>query len=679
MKRILVALIFLLTVVTGFAQPTNYIKVITKDSLPNNLIENWRFKVGDDSAYASLGYNDSGWEVRNPKLTLKLTKKDPFVFDTVGWFRLHLYIDSSLADMPLMLKMKHLGASEVFIDGKKVAQHGSIKDRVNSKYSNPNNIPIPTKLAPGHHLIAVRYANYKALHNSDVYRNNTAGFSMGIGRADEFVYTEYYGTLMSTTFIIFIFTFFFAFFLLHLFLFLYNKKEKANIYFSLFCLSFGLLFLTFYFTSFDWPIATLSTSHLLMFTCTGTFMFLSGFLNELFSKNKLRFTIIAGMSILAIIIWILYYKAGAVICFLMIATVCIEAVVLITRAMYRRVKGAAIVGMGILFFTLLLLSAIVILIYNDGLMINDSTTEGKLIELGVVVIILSIPVSMSIYLARNFAWINKSLTIQLKQVETLSARTIEQEQEKQRMLESRQEELEKEVAIRTSEVRTQKEKIEKQHSELKAEKQKSDDLLLNILPAEIAEELKESGKSAAKHFDHVSVLFTDFVDFTKAGERMTPQELVGELHTCFKKFDEIISKYNIEKIKTIGDAYLAVSGLPQSNADHAINTVRAAIEIRDFIAQRKQAMPDKSFHIRIGIHSGSVVAGIVGVKKFAYDIWGDTVNTGARMEQHGEPGKINISQATYELIKDRFECHYRGKITAKNKGEMSMYFVEREI
>jgi adenylate cyclase len=235
------------------------------------------------------------------------------------------------------------------------------------------------------------------------------------------------------------------------------------------------------------------------------------------------------------------------------------------------------------------------------------------------------------------------------------------------------------VAIRTAEVVSQKEKIEKQHGELKIEKKKSDDLLLNILPGEIAEELKETGHSEARFFNNVTVLFTDFVDFTQAGERMAPQELVDELHTCFKTFDEIISKYNIEKIKTIGDAYLAVCGLPMPVAEHAANVVKAALEIKQFMVDRKLLLKDKVFEVRIGIHSGSVVAGIVGVKKFAYDIWGDTVNTAARMEQNSEAGKINISQTTYELVKDQFICAYRGEITAKNKGELSMYFVDKQI
>ena len=214
------------------------------------------------------------------------------------------------------------------------------------------------------------------------------------------------------------------------------------------------------------------------------------------------------------------------------------------------------------------------------------------------------------------------------------------------------------------------------NSLLSVEKKRSDDLLLNILPAEVADELKEKGTAEAKYFDHVTVMFTDFVGFTKAGEKMTPQQLVDELHSCFKAFDEIIRKNNIEKIKTVGDAYLAASGLPIPNPEHATAMVRAAREIAAFMHERKKQMGDKTFEVRIGVHSGNVVAGIVGVIKFAYDIWGDTVNTAARMEENSEPGKVNISQTTYELVKDEFRCSYRGEIDAKNKGVMKMYFVD---
>src|SRR3989344_1269042 len=213
---------------------------------------------------------------------------------------------------------------------------------------------------------------------------------------------------------------------------------------------------------------------------------------------------------------------------------------------------------------------------------------------------------------------------------------------------------------------------------LSVEKQKSESLLHNILPEEVATELKAKGAADAKLFDEVTVLFTDFKGFTTIAETLTPKELVAEIDECFSAFDQIMEKHNVEKIKTIGDAYMAAGGLPVANTTNAVDVVNAALEIQQFMDQlslTKKALGKEAFQIRIGVHTGPVVAGIVGVKKFAYDIWGDTVNTASRMESSGEPGRVNISGITHELVKDTFSCVYRGKIPAKNKGEIDMYFV----
>jgi class 3 adenylate cyclase len=214
--------------------------------------------------------------------------------------------------------------------------------------------------------------------------------------------------------------------------------------------------------------------------------------------------------------------------------------------------------------------------------------------------------------------------------------------------------------------------------ELQEAMRQSEALLLNILPKNVAEELKENGYAAARFYPSASVMFTDFVNFTQVSEKMRPEDLVHELDYCFRQFDAIIGKYSIEKIKTIGDAYLCVSGLPASNPDHAITILQAAKDIRAFINNyrlQRLATQQTYFDIRIGIDSGPVVAGVVGSSKFAYDIWGNTVNTAARMEQNSEPGAINVSGDTWALAKDHFQFTYRGKIAAKNKGEVDMYFV----
>ena len=218
-----------------------------------------------------------------------------------------------------------------------------------------------------------------------------------------------------------------------------------------------------------------------------------------------------------------------------------------------------------------------------------------------------------------------------------------------------------------------------QRNKIKKGKKRSEELLLNILPYEVAEELKLTGTAKAKTFSMVTVMFTDFKDFTKVSEKVSAELLVDEIHHCFSSFDAILQRHKIEKIKTIGDSYMCASGLPALNYTHATDMVNAAFEIRDFMIARKKEKESKKeipFELRIGIHTGPVVAGIVGVKKFQYDIWGDTVNLASRMESSGEAGKVNISGSTYQLVKDEFTCTYRGKIQAKNKGEIDMYFVE---
>ncbi len=219
--------------------------------------------------------------------------------------------------------------------------------------------------------------------------------------------------------------------------------------------------------------------------------------------------------------------------------------------------------------------------------------------------------------------------------------------------------------------------VKKTKAIIEEEKQRSDNLLLNILPEETAKELKESGKVLAKKFESVTVMFTDFKGFTKYAENLSPEKLVETVDYYFSKFDEIIDKYDLEKIKTVGDSYMCAGGLPFATTDHAAKMIRAAFEIATFVKDSLtgEAENETRFNIRIGINTGPVVAGVVGSKKFAYDIWGDTVNIASRMESNSEPGRINISENTYQLIKDSFACEYRGELEVKNRGSLKMYFV----
>lgn len=223
--------------------------------------------------------------------------------------------------------------------------------------------------------------------------------------------------------------------------------------------------------------------------------------------------------------------------------------------------------------------------------------------------------------------------------------------------------------------------LTKAYSSLENEKKRSDELLNNILPEEVSEELKQFGKTKARSFDIATVMFADIQGFTRISEQLSAEEIVSGIDEYFEAFDKIIESLGLEKIKTIGDAYLCAGGIPVADEQHAVKTVKAALEflkVSEELRSKRKAEGKQSFDFRIGIHSGKIVAGVVGIKKFAYDIWGDTVNTASRMQTSSEPNQINISEATYRLIADQFPCEYRGEIEVKNKAPMKMFFVSQK-
>lgn len=663
--RHLLAFLLLFYACTAFAQDGEAgVTYLTKDSLSYSLTQNWVLKQGDDTAWAHPDFDDSDWMQVHPEL--KKEDNPDLDYNGIVWLRQKIQTDSSLKNTLLALSVFQQGASEVYVNGKLIETYGEIgEDEASTEYYSPQGLPlIMPPDSNGTYVIALRYAKYDARDIARKYSSVTTGFMMRVNQADDAIFQMRGWVILMGIFSLIMFGLFAALAIVHFILWLYHKQDRANLYYSIFSLCLSLVFFTPYvvYTASN-PKLALWGSYLGLVLSSILLISLSGLSNVLFYRSKIRFYIIAAVCLVPVVVSYFDLLSGYGILFMALIVVVLESIVVTVIAMYRRQKGSGIVGVGVLFFTGFLLTVAIVAIIGGNIRIDNSTT-GAITGLLALGALLSIPVSMSVYLAVGFARMNKDLNKQLKQVKELSEKNLAQEQEKKHLLETQNERLEKEVAERTSEI--------------VAEKHKSDELLRNILPEEIAEELKQKGTSEARYFDHVTVIFTDFVGFTKAGERLSPQELVDELDTCFKAFDNIISKYDIEKIKTIGDAYLAVSGLPAPDNQHAVHTVQAAMEIMAFMNKRRQEYPNKSFDIRIGIHSGAVVAGIVGVKKFAYDIWGDTVNTAARMESSSEPNKINISYDTYELVKDHFDCAYRGEVAAKNKGEMDMYFVESQ-
>ena len=351
------------------------------------------------------------------------------------------------------------------------------------------------------------------------------------------------------------------------------------------------------------------------------------------------------------------YELGVVFAQLLSMVITIYIITVGVHAWIRKVPNAKFFLAAWVQFMILM--AIYLMADNGVLPANKFTQHSMFVGAALEALILSLA------LANRINYLRKDN--EQKQLEI-----IHQLEEKEGIQRRANEELEQKVVERTAQV-------VKQKNEAVRQRNRSDQLLLNILPEETAEELKSEGTATAKRFDEVTVMFTDIAGFTHKAEQLSPEKLVSAVNEIFTEFDQIIDKYGIEKIKTIGDSYMAASGLPTAEKSHALKMVNAAIEIQNYMVSRASGLKEKGknpFEIRLGIHSGPVVAGVVGFKKFAYDIWGTTVNVASRLENAGEVNKINISHQTYNLVKDHFQCVPRGDIGVKGLGAVPMYYVE---
>ena len=648
----------------SFEKPRVYTKKEIKSGAKIN--EESKFYAGDNPAFASPTFDDSSWKHVNfnskkvyswKKLDSRKGSKE----DQIYWVRYYFKIDSASLNESLCFDITQLGASEIYLNGKKIESIGKIGNAKSREYKMKEKIPTIFSFSNTDvNVLAIRFLPFVSTKKKTV---NLSPFAINaeLISANTFIKDKVEMWKEFNFYTMLICGIFGALGFIHLLLFVFYRKAIYNLYFSTYNFSISLMsYLVLLFSEMSDP-SILDTYTFLSFLAMMVFgTSLTGFVNTLFGRTKKRLKV---MLIISVAIFILYYfsaTAAASLAFLYLAFVAFESFYLIVRAMIRREKSAFIVGGGVLVFFLFIVMLIIFMFLNKLNTIDISEIMGDdFIGYVLIFIFISFPISISAYLAWQFASTNLSLVKQLDEVNRLSDVNLKQEQEKQQILQNQNDLLEKQVDERTF--------------ELQKEKQKTENLLLNILPHEVAEELKENGSSEAKYYDEVSVLFTDFVNFTQSSEKMGAEKMLVELNECFTAFDMIMEKHGLEKIKTIGDAYLAVCGLPMKNDCHAYQTVLVALDIIKFIEERKKTHPE-ALDIRIGVNSGSLIAGIVGVKKFAYDIWGDTVNTAARMEQNSEKGKINISESTYQLVKDKINCEYRGKIHTKGKGEMDMYF-----
>jgi len=646
------------------AQNKDSIPTLSADTYVLELTDwKWKYITADSSNMAAPDYNDSHWLLKN--VEPRDSRLDSLHFKGIGWFRLVFVVDSAWVNKPLALKMGQVGSSELYLDGKPIATYGKIGGPDSTVYYNPNNIPLPLVITtPGKHLLAVRYANFRE-------EGSNVGFAMALGDAHNIFEHDRTNNIASSSAFVFLLILFFTIGFLHLLFFLFYKKNVSNLFFAIFMLCIGGVWTGLFtvFLSTDPDLIADTYVFMTVISCVACVSLTFFFHYLFFQKGKWWLIAETFFAAITLITYFIESELFEITITLMLLTVTVYSLWSMFRAVIKKVQGAYIIGFGFGFFLMVLLVLIGLAIFGDGIQLD--VTDGILSAIfGVILLleIVSIPVTISIYQAWVFSNLNLNLTKQLVQVQLLSEQTIKQEQEKKVILENQNAKLEVMVTERTE--------------QLTNEKQKSDNLLRNILPEEVANELKQTGEAEAKQFNNVTVLFTDFRGFTTMSEKLAAKDLVKDLHECFSAFDRIVEQHRLEKIKTIGDAYMAAGGLPSANETHASDAVRAAFAMRTFVEEGKQRKIAKGlpyFEIRIGIHTGPVVAGIVGVKKFQYDIWGDTVNTASRMESSGEVNKINISKTTYECVKDKNEFVFenRGKIEAKNKGALEMYFVER--
>jgi adenylate cyclase len=642
---------------------------LTKDSLTSGRIQEWRYSPLDSAQFSSPEYSDSLWH---------LIKKNDYDKQIgkwtagVQWYRMTFIADSSLENFPVALAIRQFGgASEIYLDGKLCKKYGSIDDGISTTNSALFDVLLLPTIYRGQHVLSIRHST---MQEGSV--GISCKFQEASARIAETNHKVHARAILNC--ITIVTSFILA--LLHFFLFVFHRKSIPDLFFSIFSFIVGFYSLTSYvfvsmdvnqiqislfkfFTSLAFSISCVSIVHFTyaVFDNKRKFILqLTYFLGALIVTIHSFFPKINlfNMSILAIVS--IVYCTGSVL-----------------GAIRKKVPGARILAIGFISAVVSSITILFITVLYGVSMFKTLNFSTEFLDLIASIIglfgALSIPISMSIYHAWQHSYLYQNIENQENQVKELTTETIVIKHEKD---EIQRQKTEEERLRKIAE--EQRQLVEKQRDEIDVARRRSDELLENILPSEIALELKQKGNVDPVLLQEVTVLFADFVGFTKASSTRSPSEIVSVINTYFTAFDAITQLHGVEKIKTIGDAYMLASGVPSGNPIHARKVIEVAMEMLKAVHDIKLSAQDESapvFDLRIGINSGPVIAGIVGVKKFQYDIWGDTVNTASRMETASQPGRINISESTYELVKEFFDCEYRGEIEVKGKGKVKMYFV----
>lgn len=614
----------------------------------------WRFQPGDDPAWSAPAFDDAAWPTGKSSEVPRVTPATTWTGR--GWFRLRLDTRALPERTSLLLAFEQAGGAEVFLDGRRIATLGRVGASLEDEQAVlRNEIPPLAIFEPGRvYVLAVRYSNFYARPLGRLLPD-TGGFKVSVmppagWTADALAWRqEKYGTLMFFTAVPLLLA------AIHLALFVFLPRSRESLYCALFMCTLSLLT----YTRLERQMVDTVVGYLLMhrmwvmaIVAFSLFSLLT--IYAMFARPRsgwFKTLLFAG---LALLVWPFFEESAFSfrVCAAFGFVVSLETLRIAFLAVRARRDGAGLVLGGMILFGLAVIHNAVRIVYKIG----DDGSAVDTMNLG----ILAAATGMSLFISRNYALTTRRLEQKLVEVEDLSRRNLEQEREKQAIVAAQNEKLEVEVRERTA--------------ELRVEKGKSDDLLANILPREVAAELKERGVSTPRRYEEVTILFSDFSGFTSTVSAMPAHRLVRELDEIFRLFDEISEREGLEKIKTIGDAYMAASGLPEQRPDHAQRAVRAALAMQAAIAQRNLDAAIK-WHMRAGLHTGPVVAGVVGKRKFTYDVFGDTVNLASRMETSAEPGQVNLSAYCYDLVRGDFVCDYRGKLDIKGKGQLDLYTV----